>query len=119
MMPQWRFRPYIAVYVNPTFIIRPSLVFLVKKDGFCESPHQAFMLSLQWIGRGRLRQMDVRRRIFFSTLGAADPSLVDARHAPTDYTDGCAIVYPYFVTPKESDLLSSDILARMKRYVLG
>jgi hypothetical protein len=75
------------------------------------------MLSLRWIGR--LRQMDVRRQLFFSTLHAADPSLLDARHAPTDYTGGCAIVYPNFVTPKESDLLSTEILTRVKRYVLG
>jgi hypothetical protein len=46
-----------------------------------------------------------------------DPSLVDARMAPSDFTPDCAVVYPDFVTATEGDLLVNDLFARMKRYV--
>ncbi len=46
-----------------------------------------------------------------------DPSFVDARMAPSDFTPDCAVVYPDFVTATEGDLLVNDLFARMKRYV--
>lgn len=65
-----------------------------------------------------IRQRSIRG---FSTssssaaLTSPDPSLVDGRNAPTDYTADCAVVYQHVLTQEEGELLAQDILSRMKR----
>jgi hypothetical protein len=44
-----------------------------------------------------------------------DPSLVDATNAPPDFEPACAVVYRDVVTSVEADLISNEILTRMKR----
>lgn len=50
-----------------------------------------------------------------STNKQPDPGMVDGRNAPSDFTASCAVVYRDFLTPAEGELLTQDILSRMKR----
>jgi hypothetical protein len=52
-----------------------------------------------------------------STTYIPDPSLVDDSNAPSDFHPSCAVVYRNFISETEADLIASDILTRMKRYV--
>ena len=71
------------------------------------------------VGEMRTRQRGtIQRDRCFATATSAfvpDVALLDARNAPSDFTNGSAVVYRDFLTTKEGEVLLVDIQQRMKR----
>jgi alkylated DNA repair protein alkB family protein 7 len=61
----------------------------------------------------RKRGFDVSRLRYFTW--SPDPSLVDARNAPKDFTPGSAVVYQSILSQEEGNVIVQDISALMKR----
>ncbi|KAL3938602.1 MAG: hypothetical protein SGBAC_006519 [Bacillariaceae sp.] len=60
----------------------------------------------------------VRCRRFSSVVPAVletDPSLVDTRFAPSDFTQNASVVYPNVLTEDEASLILDDIKGRLRR----
>jgi len=47
-----------------------------------------------------------------------NPEMVDARQAPSDFDASSAVVYRDFISEEEEEILTRDIQARFKRYVV-
>lgn len=60
----------------------------------------------------------IRHRLFSRTSFVelkADPSLVDARFAPSDFTPDASVVYPEVLTEDEANMILEDIKGRLRR----
>jgi alkylated DNA repair protein alkB family protein 7 len=73
------------------------------------------MTLLGRITRNRIHQIARCRCLTTSTLLEPDPSCVDARTAPSDFSPDAAVVYSNVLTPSEGELIAEGISSRMKR----
>lgn len=73
----------------------------------------------------RLRRPDIKplqaflamstKTVAHALTNQIDPNLIDSRNAPEDFNSEVSVVYRDFLTDAEGELLTSDILRRLKR----